>query len=367
MLLASTLLAQILFLPDSQNRKWRAAKRAVTKKLSATRRRVVRPQPPAWWREWGFASLNPGASRKARRSPGNGFTLVELLVAIAIIGVLVAMLLPAVQAAREAARRTTCTNNLRQIGLAMHMYHDVALQLPPGWSGRHPVTGQPYWLGQPGWAWGSSLLEFLEQGNLDHVLVHRDLPITNPLNAAARVAPIATYRCPSDVGGKTFLLPAGPTPAPGYPTGYSDTEFATSNYVGVFGTRNMAMVCGPNQLCIGDGALAFGRSFRFADIDDGLSNTLLIGERRSMTYPSVWVGVIAGASHAPGRVMAVASTPPNSSTGDMFNFSSYHPTGTNFLAVDGSVHLVPETINPVVYLSLCTRANADSSNEYFAQ
>jgi len=308
-------------------------------------------------------ALQGVAVRSARR---RGFTLVELLVAIAIIGILIALLLPAVQAAREAARRMSCTNNLKQTGIAMHLYHDTYRQLPAGWTALHPTTGQPYWLGQPGWAWGSTILSFLEQDAVEKTLIHRGLRITDPLNQAARVAVINTYRCPSDVGADTFVLPAGPMPAPTYNPGYTATELATSNYVGAFGTVGMVQVCGGTGNCLGDGALVFQRGFNFADITDGLSSTFLVGERRSKTYPSTWVGVLAGGAHAPGRVVAVASTPPNSSQGDMSNFSSFHPTGTNFLSGDGSVRMVPETIDRAVYLALCTRASADMTNGFLS-
>jgi hypothetical protein len=130
----------------------------------------------------------------------------------------------------------------------------------------------------------------------------------------------------------------------------------------------MAQVCGGTGNCVGDGSLVFQRWIGFAEICDGLSETFLVGERRSQNYPSTWMGVFAGATHAPGRVVAVASTPPNSTSGgDMLNFSSFHPAGTNFLIADGSVRLVAETIDQSVYLALCTRANGDLTKGYLGQ
>jgi len=101
--------------------------------------------------------------------------------------------------------------------------------------------------------------------------------------------------------------------------------------------------------------LAHGISFSH----DGLSQTFVVGERSSKISPSTWLGVLAGGDHAPGRVVAVAITPPNSQTGAFANFSSFHPAGTNFLAADGSVTLAPETIEMSVYHALCTRAEGD--------
>ena len=294
-----------------------------------------------------------------------GFTLVELLVVIAIIGILIALLLPAVQAAREAARRCSCSNNFKQVGLAMHLYHDSNRCLPAGWSAWHPTTGQPYWLGRPGWGWGSIILPFIEQENVTKSLIHREVPMTDPLNQEARVTPIPTYRCPSDVGEKTFVLPPGPMPAPNYTTGFTATELATANCVGNFGTIQMVTVCSGTGNCVGDGTMAFQRWFGFADICDGLSQTFLVGERRSKNYPSTWMGVFAGGAHAPGRIVAVAATPPNSTSGgEMMNFSSFHPTGTNFLLCDGSARLIAETIDKAVYFALCTRANGDLTGGY---
>ncbi len=287
-----------------------------------------------------------------------GFTLVELLVVIAIIGILIALLLPAVQAAREAARRMTCTNNLKQVGLAMHLYHDVHRRLPPGWSAWHPSTGQPYFLGKPGWAWGVGLLPFIEQSALGQS-IRLDLPITDPANAKARITPLSVFRCPTDPCEETFVLEPGNEPKPNYDPGFSATELAASNYIGVFGTTRMAEVCGGGGNCVGDGAMVFQRSFRFADIADGLSSTYVVGERSSEISPSTWVGVLAGGSHGPGRVVGVAVTPPNSAQKAFANFSSRHPAGTNFLAGDGSVRLTPETVDMRVYHALCTRATGD--------
>jgi len=139
----------------------------------------------------------------------NSFTLVELLVVITIIGILIALLLPAVQAAREASRRCSCCNNIRQIGMALHMYHDTWKTLPAGWSGYDPSTDQPHWFGLPGWGWAAKILPYMEQGNVYNSIVHFDLPITDPANAKARVFPIHIFSCPSDLGEKTFMLEGG--------------------------------------------------------------------------------------------------------------------------------------------------------------
>lgn len=130
------------------------------------------------------------------------FTLVELLVVIAIIGVLVALLLPAVQAAREAARASQCKNHLRQLGLALHQYHDTFGRLPPGW-----VANQPE--GVPGWGWASATLSFLEQRALDETLIRRNLPIADPANQLARETVVAVLLCPSDPAPRIGLIFGG--------------------------------------------------------------------------------------------------------------------------------------------------------------
>ncbi|HID77859.1 MAG TPA: DUF1559 domain-containing protein, partial [Planctomycetaceae bacterium] len=282
----------------------------------------------------GAGLAGPCASRRPRQ--GSAFTLIELLVAIAVIAILIGLLLPAVQSAREAARRSSCTNNLRQIGIALHQYHELYAQLPAGWMAIHPITGRPYFLGKPGWGWAARILPYLEKGDVQMQRIDYELPIDDPANSAARVTPLKIYRCPSDLGPAAFLLRPGRMPRPNYDPHFSATEVATANYLGVFGTIPMWRVCGHGGNCIGNGTMVFHHGFRFADITDGLSQTFVVGERSSKLFPSTWVGVLAGADHAPGRIVAVATRPPNSEPRAFCNFSSYHPAGTNFLAADGS-------------------------------
>jgi prepilin-type N-terminal cleavage/methylation domain-containing protein len=299
-----------------------------------------------------------------------GFTLVELLVVIAVIGILIALLLPAVQAAREAARRSQCTNRLKQIGLGLHMYHDTHKTLPPGWMAFDPGTGRAHWFGEPGWGWAARILPFMEQTAAYDHLVHLDLPITHGANDEARLLPIPIFRCPSDVGERTFLLEGG-GPYLGTGGGFSPVELATGNYLGMFGTGDFHDLCDPASPeyngCDGAGTLILHRGFRFADVADGLSQTLIVGERSSKWAPSTWLGVVTGGAHAPARICAVALFPPNSEEEEehyTHNFSSFHPAGTNFLRADGSALLIAETIETSVYHALATRRGGEVVGEY---
>jgi len=291
----------------------------------------------------------------------HGFTLVELLVVISIIGILIALLLPAVQAARESARRTQCSNNLKQIGLALHMHHDTYGLLPAGWTAYDPATGRPYALGQPGWGWGAKILPYLEQANVEKNLINYRLPVTDPAHATARTLALTIYRCPSDSGKPTFHAEEIHDPGGAHGPGDGHAEYATTDYIGVFGTTDIH-ACGglpPGQQCRGDGCFFHNSDVKFADVLDGLSQTFLVGERSSKLGYSTWVGVPAGDACFPSMVLGTATYPPNSLAVDAHNFSSFHPSGTQFLLGDGSARLIPQTIDVGVYHALCTRSGGD--------
>ena len=281
-----------------------------------------------------------------------GFTLVELLVVIAIIGILIALLLPAVQAAREAARRSSCLNNMKQMGLALHNYHDVHGRLPPGWIGYVPATNAPDPEGVTGWGWASMILPYMEQGNVTQNLLRSDLPITDAANAGARVLPLPIYLCPSDSGEPIFDLNAEDGSGP-------MLKLATANYIGVFGTLEIEDT--PSN---SNGAFYHHSRVRFADITDGLSQTLLTGERSSKLDYSTWTGVVPGGEEAMARIVGSADHTPNHFNGHLDDFSSRHPGGTHFLLGDGSVKFISDSINLQTYQGLTTRAGGEVLGEY---
>ncbi len=311
-----------------------------------------------------------------RRS--RGFTLVELLVVIAIIGVLVALLLPAVQAAREAARRTQCVNNLKQIGLGIHNYHDVVKSLPPG-AVFHGGAAQPD--GAPINHRGSihiRLLPYLEQQPL-YDLFDLRLGTDNQVapqpfqdgNTRLHSASVAVFLCPSDnsdrklgdrpnqVQVSNYDFNMGPSSAISNSPSCDCPEFALwqsysrpntgiNNPAGPF-TRNGWNFCA-----------------RFSDIVDGLSNTIFFGEVRvdcsnhvrqgwsrsnrwgkftqiPINYDSCYADVAAAA--AAGKTPCAARCNWNTEVG----FKSRHPGGANFLLGDGSVRFIGETIDHWTY------------------
>jgi prepilin-type N-terminal cleavage/methylation domain-containing protein len=292
-----------------------------------------------------------------------GFTLVELLVVIAIIGILVALLLPAIQMAREAARRTSCNNNMKQIGLGLHMYHDTFGRLPAGWMAEDPSGGHDDWLGEPGWGWAAAILPYMEQTTVYGEMLNFELPITAAANQEARETELKIYRCPSDIGESTFELEADDH----HPLPYTPIHIATANYVGVFGTEDPHDVYENGERP--NGAFILNRRRSFRDFLDGTSETLVVGERTARLSYSTWVGMVRGGEHAPARVVGVATFPPNSDAAfhpeaPTHNFSSLHPAGSQFVAADGSVKLIHESIDERVYHALCTIAGGEVVGDY---
>jgi prepilin-type N-terminal cleavage/methylation domain-containing protein/prepilin-type processing-associated H-X9-DG protein len=276
-----------------------------------------------------------------------GFTLIELLVVIAIIGVLVALLLPAVQAAREAARRASCVNNLKQMGIALHNYHDANGVLPSGYT---YVLGY----GTGGFGWAAMILPQEEQAAIFNA-INFCLPAWSSQNVTACVQVLSVYQCPSDTTVRGFLQREG-------------FNFARSSYVANFGPNDL-------DLAPEDRAGVFSRnsSTRFADISDGLSQTLAASERTNAVFiivvgsanhfdlETVWPGAIKQNpvdDHGHTALFQSAYT-ISSPFFDDRNVMSYHPGGTDYLFADGSVKFLKTSIAVGVYQGLGSRAGGE--------
>ena len=289
--------------------------------------------------------------------PAHGFTLVELLVVIGIVAVLIALLLPAVQAAREAARRIQCQDNVRQTAMALHNHHATFGRLPSGWESKQAN-------GDPGWGWSAMLPDFFEQKTLksgsgpgagpggSH---SGGKPISDLVNKRFRETPIELLLCPSDPSDKLFMLQQGSGGGGGGPGGPPMFELARANYSGVFGTGSIE-----KHPRTGSGTFFQNSRIRFADITDGQSNTLLIGERSSRLDYATWVGAVPGAYRGMARIVGTASSVPNHVLNDFADFGSHHPFGANFAMGDGSVRLIGDEIELSVYQALATRAGGES-------
>ena len=305
-----------------------------------------------------------------------GFTLIELLVVIAIISVLIALLLPAVQSAREAARRIQCVNNLKQIGLALHNYIDAAQTLPPGYVSAQTAGSNPILDGNdtgPGWAWGSMILPQMEQDPLYHS-INFSLSVAYPDNDTASFTRVSGYLCPSDTTRELASVYGY------YPSWFPPAEspvldqLAGSNYVGMFGIGEIGTHPGGGEGC-------FFRNSRvtIANITDGTSNTIAIGERSHTLSYVTWTarslgGWLYKTSAVEGgadsfnpdpeecwtQVLGPVGTTdgrrtPNNPEAHVEDYWSLHPGGVNFLFADGSVHMIKNAINPMVYRALATR------------
>lgn len=246
------------------------------------------------------------------------FTLIELLVVVAIIGIMVALLLPAVQFVREAARQTTCRNHQHQIGIALHAYHNSHRSLPIGciqWRGwRQPTTRKNI-------AWSALILPQMGESAL-YESIDFDYAFDHPKNAEAAAVVVETYLCPTEIP--------------------ENSERAEISYGGLFGER--IVTSRPD-----DGVFLYDKIIKFRDVQDGLASTIANGE--DMVGPdSEWIN---------GGNIFVQSHPINDDTawvGDN-EIRSLHPAGAMVLLLDGSAHLLNESMDKVVLGQMITRAN----------
>lgn len=313
-----------------------------------------------------------------------GFTLIELIVSIGIIALLLCVLMPAVMNARAIANVRQCGNNLRQIGLALHSYHETLNTFPPGYASRFDQLliytmiedGDDGIVGVPdndlvpflldtdlgwGWGWGAMILDHLDQA-----------PLKSQLNFAANIAgqsaassPLPVFLCPADDRMAKFTasnlnkIPLG--------------VVGRSNYIGMYGTGEIPDF--PDQ---GEGILFRNSSVRIGSITDGTSNTIVVGERASNLALSTWTGavttgIVKNLSGIPGSYdqpcpvfvlghtgTAIEGQLPNNTTGHADDFTSRHAGGVNFLFADGSVRFVGNNIDAHVWVALGTRAGSET-------
>ena len=297
-----------------------------------------------------------------------GFTLVELLVVIAIIGLLVALLLPAVQASREGGRRSQCLNNLKQLGLALQTYADSQHRLPS--ASTSPVDAGVWdYAGNPAvhlHSWASLILPFLEDSSL-HGIIDYHVSSLDPANRTTAAKVLSIYRCPSfdgfDYSQEAKYLAIA-------------DNFAIRNYVAI-GATDIGKLWGPGPdgKRRPDGTIYFQSETRLKDVTDGLSNTVVIAETREQNA-AVWIDGTGAA--AVGRRFAVDNVPsyggnelslnyePYYQWGDstdsidsLYGPSSMHPGLVGHLFADGSARFIADSIDRAVYDALVTRAGGE--------
>ncbi len=348
----------------------------------------------------------------------NAFTLVELLVVIAIIGVLIGLLLPAVQQAREAARRSSCKNNLKQIGVALHSFESSNRVFPPGYlymSGADydaqasDISGEDDAANHLGFAWGAKILPVMEESAL-HDSFNFDVPCFMPANKAARETSVASYLCPSDVFSMDMLVArdsGGTSPISSFYAGSSycanwgpaegqatNPQPSEMQWVNLDATPDLRSTESNPTYDPCQGVFYRNSKTKFRQITDGLSKTLAIGERHNgpiqdetgnfitsgaghVIFENAWAAacrdegdpgddhghmVLFDTEFAPNR--ARQSTDPTINYGPDRGVVAPHQGNAHFTLCDGSVRPINETIDINVYRALSSRGRGEMIGDY---
>lgn len=346
----------------------------------------------------------------SRRIRPNGFTLIELLVVLAVIGLLTALLVPAIQQSREAARRINCSNNLRQLGLAMHNFEGVFKHFPPGFSSTptrdgsvppgeyvDPIT----WNASPGWGWGAHLLPFIE-GNNFHDQIDFDVAIWAPQHRDIIQKQLPVFLCPSSSGEDLPFTVVDLAQAPYSPAGATPLVLGRSHYVAnhgqesawgpeagadlvgtiftnIYTSTTTTVEINGSVSQVADGPFYRNSKTRLSEVLDGTSHSIFLGEHTSRLSDKTWVGVVPGAVVHP-RLTTPENGPDGAATLVLYhmgpsggelditgfpiihpvNFPTYHvgqmysehPGGGNVCMGDGSVQFIAETIDLITWAEL---------------
>ncbi len=357
---------------------------------------------------------------KAKESQ-SGFTLVELLVVIAIIGILIGMLLPAVQQVRAAARRTQCANNLRQLGLASLNYESAQMHFPPGYRSHETSDGSgpsgvfidsQTWDAAPGWGWGAFLLPFVEAGNVA-VGLDFDVPIWNTEHRELIQSQVPVFLCPSSSGPSDPFEVVDAAGSPFSPNGNGPLSLGRSHYVASHGQESCWGECGAaitntiftdiyegttrrvtvngDVRVVADGPFYRNSETRIAEVTDGTSSSIFFGEHSSALSDKTWVGVVPGAvvhprlsspENGPDAAATLVLVHAGPSGGELditgfpiihpVNFPTFHvgqmfaehPGGGNICFGDGSVHFFNEDISLVTFAELSNVNEGEIAGEY---
>jgi prepilin-type N-terminal cleavage/methylation domain-containing protein len=349
-----------------------------------------------------------------------GFTLIELLVVIAIIAILVSLLLPAVQQAREAARRSQCRNNLKQIGLALHNYHDSHNALPPGyvsfgtstgagpaWANIDPTT----WDGAPGWGWAKAILPYLDQAPLANNLPGEQ-PIWSPGLATGVATKLTVFLCPTVSGGDEAFVVQNELRAP-LVIGGNQVRLGRSHYAASHGQESCWKECGSRASTViftnirtaatatvvpagdasrvADGPFYRNSRVRLRDVTDGTSNSIFVGEHSSKLGDKTWVGVVPGAFTFPkltsplngpdsAGTLTLVHVGPSGGELDITGFPIIHPVnfptlhtgqmysehvgGGHVLLGDGSVRFTSENIDLLLFAGMASIGEGEVLGEF---